>query len=110
MATPSTTKPLRRIGAADRLPEGSVNPYYLADLKLRVSVARVDGRLHAFDDLCTHEACPLSAGMLTGTTILCQCHGCRYDITTGAVINGPARKPLNVYEVTATDGTITISI
>ncbi|MGA5541137.1 Rieske (2Fe-2S) protein [Mycobacterium sp. NPDC051198] len=105
MTTPTT----RRLGAADQLPEGSVNPYYLEDRKWRVSVARVEGKLYAFDDLCTHEACPLSAGMLTGTTILCQCHGCRYDVTTGSVLNGPAVRPLTTYPVNETDGVITIS-
>jgi 3-phenylpropionate/trans-cinnamate dioxygenase ferredoxin subunit len=24
------------------------------------------------------------------TTIMCQCHGSRFDIATGAVVNGPA--------------------
>lgn len=99
----------RRLGPADQLPEGAVNAYYLEDRKWRVSVARIDGKLYAFDDLCTHEACPLSAGILTGTTILCQCHGCRYDITTGAVLNGPAVRPLLTYPVTETDGVISIS-
>lgn len=66
----------------------------------------VDGRLYAFDDLCTHEACPLSAGLLTGTTIMCQCHGPRFDITTGAIINDPATEPLNVYEVKEAGGEI----
>jgi 3-phenylpropionate/trans-cinnamate dioxygenase ferredoxin component len=30
---------------------------------------------------------------------MCQCHGSRFDITTGAVINGPATDPLRLYEV-----------
>ena len=30
---------------------------------------------------------------------MCQCHGSRFDITTGAVINGPATEALRVYEV-----------
>ena len=107
MTTPNTSTQ-RRLGAADQLSEGSVNPYYLEDRKHRVSVARVDGKLYAFDDLCTHAACPLSAGMLTGTTILCQCHGCRYDITTGSVLNGPAVRPLTIYQVGDTDGVISI--
>lgn len=110
MSTPSTAKSLRRLEDSGRLAEGAVHAYYLDDLKHRVSVARVDGRLYAFDDLCPHEPCPLSAGMLTGTTILCQCHGCRFDITTGAVLHGPARHPLGVYEVTETDGAIQVSI
>jgi nitrite reductase/ring-hydroxylating ferredoxin subunit len=75
-----------------------------------VLLARVEDRLYAFDDLCTcaDEACPLSGGMLTGTTIMCQCHGSRFDITTGAVISGPASKALNVYEVHEIEGSIQI--
>lgn len=103
-----TTTTIRHLGAADQLPEGSVNPYYLEERKHRISVARVGGKLYAFDDLCTHEACPLSAGMLTGTTILCQCHGCRYDIATGSVLNGPAVRPLMIYRVGEADGVIRI--
>ena len=87
-----------------------VVPCYLDDRKLRISIARVDNRLYAFDDLCTctHEACPLSGGLLTGTTIMCQCHGSRFDITTGAVINGPATKSLSVYEAQEVEGSIQI--
>jgi nitrite reductase/ring-hydroxylating ferredoxin subunit len=39
---------------------------------------------------------------------MCQCHGSRFDITTGAVLNGPAIEPLNTYEVQATDGDLQI--
>jgi nitrite reductase/ring-hydroxylating ferredoxin subunit len=56
----------------------------------------------------TREACPLSGGLLTGTTIMCQCHGSRFDITNGAVINGPATKSLNVYEAQEVEGGIQI--
>jgi 3-phenylpropionate/trans-cinnamate dioxygenase ferredoxin component len=110
VSTSSTAKPLRRLGAAGGVPEGAVIPYYLAYLKHRVSVARVDGRLYAFDDLCPHEPCPLSSGLLTGTTIMCQCHGCRFDITTGAVLNGPATTSLGVYDVVEADGGISASV
>jgi 3-phenylpropionate/trans-cinnamate dioxygenase ferredoxin component len=85
-------------------------PFYLENLKRRVSVARVDGRLHAFDDLCTcaKPACPLSGGLLEGTTLMCQCHGSQFDIATGAVVRGPATKALVVYEVHDVDGEIEI--
>lgn len=87
-----------------------VVPYYLHDRKIRVSIARVEDNLYAFDDLCTcaREACPLSAGSLVGTTIMCQCHGSRFDITTGAVISGPATTALRVYEVEEIEGSIRI--
>jgi 3-phenylpropionate/trans-cinnamate dioxygenase ferredoxin subunit len=73
---------------------------------------RVDHRLYAFDDLCTctDEACPLSGGLLTGTTIMCQCHGSRFDIATGAVINGPATGALNLYAVQEGEGVVRIQI
>jgi len=98
------------MGRSDSFPDEAVVPRYLQDRKLRISIARVGGRLYAFDDLCTcaDEACPLSGGLLTETTIMCQCHGSRFDITTGAVINGPATTPLNVYEVQEVDGDVQI--
>jgi nitrite reductase/ring-hydroxylating ferredoxin subunit len=106
------TDTLRTLGPAESIPNDSVVPYYLGDRKLRVSVARVDNRLYAFDDLCTcaDQACPLSGGLLTGTTIMCQCHGSRFDIATGAVISGPATKALNVHEVQEADGGIQIQV
>jgi 3-phenylpropionate/trans-cinnamate dioxygenase ferredoxin component len=96
-----TADAFRTVGPRDAIPDASVVPFYLADRKLRISIARVGDRLHAFDDLCTctDEPCPLSAGLLTGTTVMCQCHGSQFDITSGAVVRGPATKPLNVYEV-----------
>jgi nitrite reductase/ring-hydroxylating ferredoxin subunit len=104
------TETFRRVGPADDIPNDFVVPYYLDDRRLRVSVARVDGRLYAFDDLCTcsRETCPLSGGLLAGTTIMCQCHGSRFDITDGAAIGGPATQALRVYEVHETDGGIYI--
>jgi nitrite reductase/ring-hydroxylating ferredoxin subunit len=39
---------------------------------------------------------------------MCQCHGSRFDITTGAVMNGPATEALNTYEVQEVDGNIRI--
>jgi 3-phenylpropionate/trans-cinnamate dioxygenase ferredoxin subunit len=108
--TELATDAFRTVGRGDAIPNDYVVPYYLDDRKLRISVARVDHRLYAFDDLCTcaPEACPLSGGLLTGTTIMCQCHGSRFDISTGAAINGPATEALNVYEVQEADGSIRI--
>jgi nitrite reductase/ring-hydroxylating ferredoxin subunit len=108
--TDLATRAFRTVGPGDAIPNDFVVPYYLDDCKLRISVARVDGGLYAFDDLCTcaDAACPLSGGLLTGTTIMCQCHGSRFDITTGAVINGPATESLIVYEVREVDGRIQI--
>jgi nitrite reductase/ring-hydroxylating ferredoxin subunit len=104
------TGAFRTMAPRDAVPNDYVVPYYLHDRKLRISIARVGDRLYAFDDLCTcaDQACPLSGGLLTGTTIMCQCHGSRFDIATGAVIGGPATEALNIYEVREVDGSIQI--
>ena len=103
---------LRTLGPGDAIPNDFVVPHYLDDLKRRISVARVGGRLYAFDDLCTcaDQACPLSGGLLTGTTLMCQCHGSRFDVVTGAVINGPATEALHAYEVQEVDGDVQIRV
>jgi nitrite reductase/ring-hydroxylating ferredoxin subunit len=108
--TEFATAALRTLGPSDAIPNDLVVAYYLADRKQRISIARVDERLYAFDDLCTcgDAPCPLSGGLLTGTTLMCQCHGSRFDITTGAVVTGPATDPLHLYDVQDVDGSIRI--
>jgi 3-phenylpropionate/trans-cinnamate dioxygenase ferredoxin component len=110
--TKVATGAFRTVVRSDALPNDFVVPCYLDDCKIRISVARVDDRLYAFGDLCTcaEAACPLSGGLLTGTMIMCQCHGSRFDITTGAVINGPATEALTVYEVQEVDGSVQIRV
>src|SRR3954464_14575689 len=108
--TDLATAGLRTLGPSHAIPDHPVGAYYLADRKLRVSIARVDDRLYAFADLCPcgDAPCPLSGGLLTGTTVMCQCHGSRFDITTGAVLNGRASRPLDRYDVQDVDGAIRI--
>lgn len=100
----------RSLGPGDAIPNDFVVPFYLSDRKLRISVARVGDRLYAFNDLCTcaREACPLSGGLLEGTAIMCQCHGSRFDIATGAVIRGPATAALALYDVREVGGTVQV--
>jgi nitrite reductase/ring-hydroxylating ferredoxin subunit len=105
-----TTEAFRRVGGGDAIANGSVVPFYLSDRKLRISVARVGDELYAFDDMCTcaDQGCPLSGGLLTETTLMCQCHGSRFDVTTGAVVNGPATAALVTYEVKESDGNVQV--
>lgn len=100
----------RTMARCDEIPNDFVVPYYLDDRKLRISIARVDGRFYAFDDLCTctGQPCPLSGGLLKGTTIMCQCHGSQFDISTELVVSGPATQPLNAYQVQEVAGSIRI--
>jgi nitrite reductase/ring-hydroxylating ferredoxin subunit len=42
--------------------------------------------------------------------IMCQCHGSEFDVTTGAVLRGPAVQPLDVYEVQVAGGSVRIRV
>lgn len=61
-------------------------------------VATPDG-LIAFDDACTHRACPLSEGVIDGRTVVCPCHKSRFDLATGMPLNGPATDPIRIRRV-----------
>jgi nitrite reductase/ring-hydroxylating ferredoxin subunit len=106
----NSTIGFRSLGKSGELPDNSVNPYYVDELQQRVSVARIGGKLYAFSDLCTHEGCQLSAGKLTGTTLMCPCHGSQFDVATGAVLRGPAKRPLTTFEVREQGGEIEVRL
>ena len=107
---PSSKVNYRPLGPSSRLTGQSVTPFYLEDRKTRVSVARIGSQLFAFDDMCPHDGCQLSAGILTGTTLMCPCDGSQFDITTGAVQRGPSTLALPTYEVREQDGEIAVRI
>ncbi len=50
------------------------------------------GTFHAFTAICTHQGCIVNS--VSGGTINCPCHGSKYNITNGSVVNGPAPLPL----------------
>jgi hypothetical protein len=79
------TTPYRILGSSTEMADNYVNPYYVEDLKHRVVVARIRGKLFAFDDL--YKECHLSAGLLAGTTIMSQADGSQFGVTT-AVLRG----------------------
>jgi len=79
-----------RVGSAKDVVAGKMRAFDVEGIA--VNVANVGGHLYAFDDTCTHSGCSLAAGMLHGTTVTCTCHGSQFDVTSGAVLRGPARR------------------
>jgi len=79
------------------LPEGEVRRFDFDGTA--VAVANVGGTLYAFGNTCTHQGCSLGQGELDGTTVTCPCHGSQFDVTSGAVLRGPATEPVTSYAV-----------
>ena len=89
------------IGKSTDIPAGEMHVFDVAGTK--ITVANADGQLYAFDDRCTHTGCSLSHGRLHGTTVTCPCHGSQFDVTTGAVIHGPATRAVRSHRVEVED-------
>jgi nitrite reductase/ring-hydroxylating ferredoxin subunit len=59
---------------------------------------------------CTHMGCRLSRGKRDGDTIRCPCHGSMFNVRTGQVVRGPAKRPEPVCTVTVENGELFIDI
>ena len=72
-----------------------------------VLINSADGRLLAFNAVCTHLNCTVSYESDTGT-LYCPCHNGRFDLA-GNVLSGPPPKPLESYEVAVSGTDIFVS-
>ena len=63
----------------------------LTDKKIVITQPRA-GSFEAFTAVCTHQGCIVSS--VSGGTINCPCHGSKFSVTNGSVVNGPAASPL----------------
>jgi 3-phenylpropionate/trans-cinnamate dioxygenase ferredoxin subunit len=94
------------VSRVEELGEGDMRAFEVRGT--RIAVANVNGAFHAFDDTCTHRACSLAGGDLEETTVICSCHGSEFDVTSGAVLQGPAREPVKTYETRVEGGNLEI--
>jgi len=97
-----------RVGNVKDIAAGQMRVFDVEGTK--ISVTRVGERLYAFDDTCTHRGCSLAKGKLDGTTVTCPCHGSRFDITSGAVVRGPASRPVRSLLVQVEDQDLLVEV
>ena len=86
-----------KLGKVADIAEGSGSMYDLGDRW--IGVFKVDGELHAIDDICSHAEAYLHEGVLNGCVIECDAHGARFDVRTGKVEQGPAVVPIDTYQI-----------
>ena len=66
------------------------------------------GEVCAIAATCNHFSGPLEAGAREGDTVVCPLHKSRFDLCSGAVIDGPAVFPQSRYETRVREGKIEI--
>lgn len=73
-----------------------------------VVLTRAPGGIAAFSRSCTHQGSLVSAN--SSGQLACPSHGAIFDASTGAVIEGPAARPLTQYRVSERSGSIYLTI
>lgn len=61
------------------------------------------GAVKAFSAICSHMGCTVAPAK---GELDCPCHGSRYNLSTGAVLGGPAPKPLTAFPVKVVNGDV----
>ena len=72
----------------------------------RYVLVNLDGEFAAILDECGHATAMLSKGNLEGDLIVCPRHFARYDLRTGALVEGPLAEDVPVCEVLVEEETI----
>ncbi|MGZ4432795.1 MAG: Rieske (2Fe-2S) protein [Trebonia sp.] len=77
------------LAATSQVPDGGGK---IIDGKHIVITQPESGSFRAFSAICTHQGCIVSS--VSNGTINCPCHGSKFSIKDGSVVNGPAPSPL----------------
>ena len=80
-----------------------------------LALAIIDGRVHAFEAYCPHQAWPLkwseAENGADGTpNLICGLHGWRFCLDTGVTIDPPSMDDLAVYPTRVTHGVVYVGL
>ncbi|MGA0542607.1 non-heme iron oxygenase ferredoxin subunit [Neotabrizicola sp. VNH66] len=77
------------------LPEGEMKQFSGASEP--ILVCKVDGKVHAVQDTCTHDTWSLADGFLEDGIVECSLHFAKFCVRTGQVKALPACEALKVF-------------
>ncbi|QGZ64741.1 non-heme iron oxygenase ferredoxin subunit [Paraburkholderia acidisoli] len=77
---------------------------------VKVGLFRVDGEIHALDDICTHGNALLSEGFLDGHEIECPLHAGLVDVRTGKGTTAPIVRDTRRHDVRVDDGNLYVRL
>jgi naphthalene 1,2-dioxygenase ferredoxin component len=96
------------ISAADKLPEDDVIGVQAAGKDL--ALYKVEGRVFATDNLCTHGHARLCDGFLDGYEIECPLHQGKFDIRDGKPLCQPAVEAIRIYPIKIENGRVLVDL
>jgi 3-phenylpropionate/trans-cinnamate dioxygenase ferredoxin subunit len=92
----------------DEIPEGVMKGFKVEGKE--ILVANYQGKYYAIGEKCTHMGGDLSKGKLEGRIVTCPRHHSQFDVTTGNLLKGPAKKNEPSYEVKVEGQIIKVNI
>lgn len=94
------------VGPEDKFVDGL---HTVAVGRRSIVVARLKGRLFAFDALCPHAQGPMERSETEGAIVSCPLHAWRFDLEAGGKeLHG--YRGLQVHEVKVSDGQVFLAI
>lgn len=75
-----------------------------------ILIADLDGNYYTIGNRCTHVGCKLSEGTLGGENVRCPCHMSVFNVKTGNIVEGPARKPATIFQVKIEEDQILVNV
>jgi len=76
----------------------------------RLAIFHLGERFFAIDNVCTHNRMRLADGTVQNLVVTCRTHGSRFNLETGAVVKGPARKPVRTYPVHLVEENVEVEV
>ncbi len=86
---------LAKVCSLELVPTEVLKQFYVKGQE--ILVVNHNGKYLCLDARCTHAGAPLAEGVLQGDVLTCPWHGSQFRILDGAVLHGPAEKPLKTY-------------
>ncbi len=86
-----------KVGKVSDIKDKQMKSFQISGTEILIS--HFGDKFYATAEKCTHFGGPLSKGKLSEGVVTCPWHGAEFDIKKGSVLKGPAKKPLNTFEV-----------
>jgi naphthalene 1,2-dioxygenase system ferredoxin subunit len=96
------------VARSQALEDGAMESVRIGDRA--IAIYRIEGRLYATDNVCTHGQALLTDGWLDGDVIECPLHGGRFQVASGKGLGAPIDCDLECHQIRERAGNIEVAL
>jgi 3-phenylpropionate/trans-cinnamate dioxygenase ferredoxin component len=75
-----------------------------------IAITKIEGKIIAFEDVCTHDGEAISSGKLESGCIVCPRHFAKFDLASGKALCMPATEDLVLFQTKVSGDDIEVEI